>query len=166
MKTRSTILALLLLGPLLAGCADSGASNRDTPRLLGEAQIQRAIVDYERANPPGVGETPTRVIFVSLGHGTVIRDPDPEWFKAVPAGAVLVEPFSACDFQSDGITDKRTGARGVLLQLDHVRWQNDDRATVEATTWIAKGLGAINEYHLVRQQGRWLVQERQSLGSA
>jgi hypothetical protein len=165
MKPRLMIFAFLMLGLTFPGCAGSGTSNGESPKLLGETQIRAAIIDYESANPPSVGETPIKVIFVSLGHGKDNADPEPELFKAIPAGKVLVEPYSACDFQSDGITENRTGARGVLLQLGNVRWANDDRATVEGTTWAAKGLGAVNEYHVVKEQGRWLVKKRQSLGS-
>jgi len=161
----AALVFFLMLAPLLPGCA-SDPDGKDSPRLAAEEQIRFVIIAYERTDAPGVGETPPRVLFVSGGQGTDYRELGEKFFAQIPSGPVRVEPYSACDFQPGGATDKRTGARGVLLQLGDVHWENDDQATVYATTWVAKGLGAVNVYHMIKSDGKWFVKERQSMGSA
>lgn len=168
MHHRSAVaFAFFFLAASLPGCASGPqAGDADSPRMTGEQQIRAAIIGHELAAPPTVDQIPAKVIFVSLGHATENREPDEDLLKLLPAGALPAKPFSACDFEPGGATDKLTGARGVVLQLGDIRWENDDRATVQATVWAAKGLGAVNVFHMTKEGGKWIVKTRQEMGAA
>ena len=162
----STFLATLLAAWLLSSCAPYGRDSGDSPRLAAERQIYLAVIGRPAAQPPTLTLTPIKVLFVSLGQQSEQTDPDPSLLLLVPHSALAIEPFSACDFLPSAIVDHRTGARGLVLQLGPIRWENDDQANLTATTWLAQGLGQMQVHHLTLKNGQWTIQQSQPLGPA
>jgi hypothetical protein len=162
----ATLLVTLLVIPLMTSCAAHWQDDADSPRHLAERQIFAAVIAHQAAQPAHVAQVTTKVLFVSVGQQSENDDPDQAILLLIQPGPVAVEPFSACDFAPAGIIEHRTGARGLLLQLGAVRWENDDQANLTATTWDAQGSGVRQVYHMAKKNGQWIVQECRPFGAA
>jgi hypothetical protein len=84
-----------------------------------------------------------------------------------PSGAVLgrlrslapgVQPFSQCRVSGrDGVVDRTTGARGVILQVARFTWRHATAADVVGGYYLTHRQAASFRYHLEHHDGRWAV---------
>jgi hypothetical protein len=84
-----------------------------------------------------------------------------------PRGAVLgrlrslapgVQPFSQCRVSGrDGVVDRTTGARGVILQVTRFTWPHATAADVVGGYYLTHRQAASFRYHLERHDGQWAV---------
>lgn len=93
------------------------------------------------------------VFFLSRGEDT---DPSDEFMRRFESVS-RVRKFSECNKRGEGVTDKKTGERGMILEIHGVEWINDAAVKVGVTTY-AWGWGQSGSVcHVVRDDGRWVV---------
>jgi hypothetical protein len=84
-----------------------------------------------------------------------------------PRGAMLgrlrrlapgVQPFSQCRVSGrDGVVDRTTGARGVILQVARCTWRHATAVDVVGGYYLTHRHAASFRYHLEHHDGRWAV---------
>ena len=83
-------------------------------------------------------------------------DPSDEFMQRF-SGLPGVRKFSQGNKRGDGVTDKKTGERGIILDVHRIEWVNDAEVKVGAGTY-AWGMGQSGSVcHVVRENGRWAV---------
>ena len=165
MKYRAAIIWAVLL-VATASCSPVEDSSDPSPRLRGQNEILAAVVSFEAEQPHHVEFMPAKVLFVGVGQIAEMQDPAPAVLAMVKPGNLKVEPFSGCEFQNAGIIERKTGARGILIQFGPVNWENNDNASAEVSIWIANGVGLRYIFHVFKTSGKWIVVDNKSLGSA
>ena len=69
-----------------------------------------------------------------------------------------VQPFSQCRVSGrDGVVDRTTGARGVILQVARVTWPHATAADVVGGYYLTHRQAASFRYHLELHDSRWAV---------
>ena len=93
------------------------------------------------------------VFFLSRGEDT---DPSDEFMRRFE-GMAHVRKFSQCNKRGDGVTDKKTGKRGMILKLHRIEWINDAEVEVGVGTY-AWGWGqSWSVCRVVRDNNEWVV---------
>ena len=95
------------------------------------------------------------VFFLSRGEDTDPSDEFMRRFVDMPG----VRKFSQGNKRGDGVTDKRTGERGVILKVHRIEWISDAEVKVGTGTY-AWGMGQSGYVCRVgRDNGRWIVKD-------
>jgi hypothetical protein len=99
------------------------------------------------------------VFFLSAGEGGEERDPSDEFMQRFVGHRLVVKKLSECMF-ANRVKDIETGADGVILYIDEIKWINRREVEVDAR-WYVGPLSARGElYHVAYEGRRWIVKSR------
>jgi hypothetical protein len=120
--------------------------------LTAEADNIAEAVFRNQVSEEGKSE-PDAVFFLSRGENA---DPNDEFMRRFE-GMPRVRRFSQCNKRGDGVTDKKTGARGMILKIYWIEWINDAEVKVGVGTY-AWGWGQSGSVcRVVRGNTGWVV---------
>ena len=74
-------------------------------------------------------------------------------------GMRLVRRFSQSKKVTDGVKDKETGERGIILDVHRIVWLNNAEVKVGVGTYVWGGGQSGSVCRVVREGGRWAVKE-------
>jgi hypothetical protein len=143
--TVSVVLMLSLLSLSSTEAQDSG-------RTIAELSIREAVIRFQIKS----WDLAANSYCVSLNN----KDPDGEFLRRFYPLPVKSE--SACRKRTGpgaqmSVTDKATGKRSVIFDIGSIRWLGETDAEVDGGYLCGSLCMAAGTYHVVREEGRWVV---------
>jgi hypothetical protein len=115
--------------------------------------VGEAVFRYQLQQPVADAPQPSR--YYLAWHG---RDPEAAVLQRLQRLGPAVHPFSRCRVTArDGVVDRTTGARGVILQVARCTWPHATAADVVGGYYLTHRQAASFRYHLEPHDGRWAV---------
>lgn len=85
------------------------------------------------------------------------EDPSDEFMKRFERNAPPVKKFSQGTKRSDGITDKDSGQRGIVLGVGKIQWLNDSKVEVIGSCFADTDNLMEFVYDIIREGKQWIV---------
>ena len=118
-----------------------------------EEAVSTAVFQYQLQQPLVDAPHPLRYYVARYG-----RDPSRTLLGRLQRLAPRVQPFSQCRVSGrDGVVDRTTGARGVILQVARLTWRHATAADVVGGYYLTHQQAASFRYDLKPHDGRWAV---------
>jgi hypothetical protein len=118
-----------------------------------EAVVCEAVFQYQLRQP--LTDTPHPLCYYLARQG---RDPDEVLLGRLRRLTPGVQPFSQCRVSGrEGIVDRVTGARGVILQVARLTLLHATAAGAVGGYYLTHRQAARFRYHLVPDGGQWAV---------
>jgi hypothetical protein len=118
-----------------------------------EATVCEAVFRYQLQQPPVDAPQPLRYYLARRG-----RDPDDALLRRLQALTPQVQPLSACRVTArDGVLDRATGARGVILQVARLTWVHAAAVDVIGGYYLTHRHAAGLTYHVESEGQQWVV---------
>jgi hypothetical protein len=118
-----------------------------------EEVVCEAVFQYQLRQPLADAPQPLRYYVARQG-----RDPSGPLLCRLRSLASGVQPFSQCWVSGrEGVVDRTTGARGVILQVARLAWQHATAVDVVGGYYLTHRQAASFRYHLEHHDGRWAV---------
>jgi hypothetical protein len=118
-----------------------------------EEAVCEAVFQYQLQQPLADAPHPLRYYVARQG-----RDPSGTVLGRLRRLTPGVQPFSQCRVSGrDGVVDRTTGARGVILQVARVTWPHATAVDVVGGYYLTHRQAASFRYHLEPHDGRWAV---------
>jgi hypothetical protein len=118
-----------------------------------EEAVCEAVFQYQLQQPLEDAPHPLRYYVARQG-----RDPREAVLGRLRRLTPGVQPFSQCRVSGrDGVVDRTTGARGVILQVARVTWPHATAADVVGGYYLTHRQAASFRYHLEPHDSRWAV---------
>jgi hypothetical protein len=115
--------------------------------------VCEAVFQYQLRQPLADAPQPLRYYVARQG-----RDPSGALLGRLQRLAPGVQPFSQCRVSGrDGVVDRTTGARGVILQVARLARQHATAVDVVGGYYLTHRQAASFRYHLEHHDGRWVV---------
>lgn len=128
------------------------AVGRD-PRVLLEEEICEAVFRYQLQQPLVDQPQPPRYYLALWG-----RDPGEALLCRLRELTPWVQPLSQCRVSArDGVTDRATGAGGVIVQVARLAWVHAAAVDVVGGYYITHRHAAGLRYRAVSEGSRWSV---------
>ncbi|MEN6372640.1 MAG: hypothetical protein ABFD64_11585 [Armatimonadota bacterium] len=166
-----SFLAVLILLPSIAFTAVSPrffelykdmsvATPQANDRSAQENVIKEAVFRYQ------IKQTKDKIYFLSVGE-TGNADPSDEFMSRFKNNHPPVKKWSQSKYTSmQGVRDKTTGARGVILTINSIKWKNGMNAEVEGSYFWNVRASAGYRYTVVKKNGVWTVVNTKKLFQA
>jgi hypothetical protein len=123
------------------------------PDARQEEAVCVAVFQYQLRQPLADAPPPLRYYLARQG-----RDPSGTLLGLLQRLAPGVQPFSQCRVSGrDGVVDRTTGARGVILQVTRLTWRHVTAADVVGGYYLTHRQAASFRYDLEHRDGRWAV---------
>jgi hypothetical protein len=118
-----------------------------------EAAVCEAVFRYQLQQPLIDPPQPPRYYLALRG-----RDPDAALLRRLGAVRPGIQPFSHCRVTArDGVLDRATGARGVILQVARLTLLHAAAADAVGGYYLTHQQAASFRYRLEHHDGRWAV---------
>jgi hypothetical protein len=118
-----------------------------------EVAVGEAVFRYQLQQPLADAPQPSHSYLALQG-----RDPQAAILYRLQRLGRAVHPFSHCRVTArDGVVDRTTGARGVILQVARFSWPHATAADVVGGYYLTHRQAASFRYHLEPHDGRWAV---------
>jgi hypothetical protein len=118
-----------------------------------EEAVGEAVFQYQLRQP--LADAPHLLRYYVAWYG---RDPETAVLHRLQRLGPAVHPFSHCRVTArDGVVDRTTGARGVILQVARCTWPHATAADVVGGYYLTHRQAASFRYHLEPHDGRWAV---------
>jgi hypothetical protein len=118
-----------------------------------EAAVCEAVFHYQLQQP--LADAPQRPRYYVTWQG---RDPDDALLCQLRARGSEVQPLSQCRVTArDGVVDRKTGARGVILQVARLTWVHAAAADVVGGYYITHRQAASFRYRVAQDGQHWAV---------
>ena len=128
-----------------------------------ENSIQEAVFRHQFEHNVSGQQQTAEVYFLSVkiqddstGYWNNI-DPRDELLSKFADNEPPVRPFSKCITSVRGVFDKDTGERGLLFQVDEIRWITLYKVEVDGGYYEAGLSSSVNIYYLEYIEGQWIV---------
>jgi hypothetical protein len=119
---------------------------------LAEA-VCAAVFAYQLRQPLADAPLPLRYYVARQG-----RDPSGALLGCLQRLAPGVQPFTQCRVSGrDGVVDRVTGARGVILQVARLTWRHATAAEVVGGYYLTHRQAASFRYDLEPHDSQWAV---------
>jgi hypothetical protein len=143
----------------LGEASDASAPRRRRAAPLGsaheglEAAVGATVFRYQLQQPL-VDSPPSPRYYLALrGH-----DPDAALLRQLSAITPGIQPVSHCRVTArDGVLDRATGARGVIVQVARVAWVHAVAVEVVGGYYITHRHAASFRYHVEPDGQQWAV---------
>jgi hypothetical protein len=144
---------------LLGKTSDASAPRRRRTGSLGsapeglEAAVGETVFRYQLQQPL-VDSPPSPRYYLALrGH-----DPDEALLRQLSAVTPGIQPFSRCRVTArDGVLDRVSGARGVIVQVARFAWVHAAAVDVVGGYYITHRHAASFRYHVEPDGQQWAV---------
>jgi hypothetical protein len=148
MRAISGAVPVLLMLLLLS---QSSTEAQDSGRTIAELSIREAVIRFQIKS----WDLAANSYCVSLNN----KDPDGEFLRRFYP--LPVKGASACRKRTGpgaqmSVADK-TGKRSVIFDIGSIRWLGETDADVDGGYLCGSLCMAAGTYHVVREEGRWVV---------
>lgn len=118
-----------------------------------EAAVCEAVFRYQLQQPLADAPQPPRYYLARQG-----RDPDEALLQRLRALVSEVQPLSQCRVSArEGVVDRATGARGVIVQVARLAWVHAAAVNVVGGYYITHRHAAGLRYHVEHDGHHWAV---------
>jgi hypothetical protein len=118
-----------------------------------EEAVCEAVFRYQLRQPLADAPQPSRYYLARQG-----RDPDAAFLGRLNAVAPGVQPLSRCRVSArDGVVDRVTGARGVIVQVTRLTWVHAAAVDVVGGYYLTHRQAAGLCYHVEHDGHHWAV---------
>jgi hypothetical protein len=118
-----------------------------------EAAVCEAVFGYQLQQPLIDPPQPPRYYVALRG-----RDPDAALLRRLGAVRPGIQPFSHCRVTArDGVLDRATGARGVIVQVARLAWVHAAAVDVVGGYYLTHRQAASFRYEVGPDGHRWAV---------
>jgi hypothetical protein len=118
-----------------------------------EAAVCETVFRYQLQQPLSDVPQPLRYYLALRG-----RDPDEALLRRLGAVRPGVQPFSRCRVTArDGVRDRATRARGVIVQVARLAWEHAAAVDVVGGYYLTHRQAASFRYAVEPRDGRWAV---------
>jgi hypothetical protein len=118
-----------------------------------EEAVCEAIFRYQLRQP--LADAPQPLGYYLARQG---RDPDDAFLRRLRALAPGVQPLSRCRVSArDGVVDRVTGTRGVIVQVTRLTWVHAAAVDVTGGYYLTHRQAAGLRYHVEHDGRRWAV---------
>jgi hypothetical protein len=129
------------------------AAGGRSPRIIPEEEICAAVFRYQLQQPLADQPQPPRYYLALQGH-----DPWETLLSRLRDLTPYVQPFSQCRVSArDGVMDRATGARGVIVQVARLAWVHATAVDAVGGYYITHRHAAGLRYRAVSEGSRWRV---------
>jgi hypothetical protein len=126
---------------------------RPPSRARLEAAVCEAVLRYQLHQPLVDPPHPPRYYVALRG-----RDPKTTLLRRLRAIMPRVQPLSQCRVTArEGVLDRTTGARGVIVQVARLAWVHAAAVDVVGGYYITHRHAASFRYHVVHDGRKWAV---------
>jgi hypothetical protein len=116
-------------------------------------EVYAAVFQYQLRQP--LADAPHALGYYLARQG---RDPSEALLARLRGLAPGVQPLSQCQVSGrEGVVDRTTGARGVILQVARLSLRHAAAADVVGGYYLTHRQAASFRYRLERHDGRWAV---------
>jgi hypothetical protein len=123
------------------------------PRASPDDAIYEAVFRYHLQQH--ATEQPHPILYYLSLRG---RDPGEDLLRRVWTLASQVQPLSQCRVSArDGVTDRKTGARGLIVEVSSLRWLHVTAAEVVGGYYATPWQAAAIHYRVEPDGGQWAV---------
>jgi hypothetical protein len=123
------------------------------PSVLQEEEICEAVFRYQLQQPLADRPQPPRYYLALRG-----RDPREAFLRRLRDLTPWVQPLSQCRVTArDGVIDRATGARGVIVQVTRLAWVHAAAVDVVGGYYIGPLHAAGLRYRVEFNRRRWTV---------
>ncbi|HWC18061.1 MAG TPA: hypothetical protein VG498_13660 [Terriglobales bacterium] len=146
-----SIISILLV---FTSACSSPLSKAD--RLSQEDDIREAIFRYQfNHNASGQQKNAS---FYCLSVGENHNDPTDELLKRFADHKPPVRKVSDCQVHPfTGVSDNRTGTRGLILRVSGITWISDKKVKAEGGYYEGSLSSSGNTYTVIKEHGKWTV---------
>ena len=137
-------LAAVLFVVILAGCSRSTVD-----RTKEENRIREAVFEYQ------MGKYDASVFFLSIGE--VAGDPNTEIMSHFVGHVPPVKPASQGIVGGGESVNDSEGNTGVIIKAAAVKWISDTEVEVKGGYFAGAKNASGDTYHVVLQNGEWVV---------
>jgi hypothetical protein len=135
----------------------SRGSGRLRPPKTSDARATEAVCEavfrYQLQQPFGDQPRPSGYYLALLGH-----DPDNALLRRLSALTPVIHPLSHCRVTArNGVLDRATGARGVIIQVARLAWVHAAAADVVGGYYITHRHAAAFRYGVEPEGPCWAV---------
>jgi hypothetical protein len=121
--------------------------------LIPEEEICEAVFRYQLQQPLADQPQPPRYYLALRG-----RDPGQAFLRRLRDLTRWVQPLSQCRVTArDGVIDRTTGARGVIVQVTRLAWVHAAAVDVVGGYYIGRRHAAGLRYHVESDGRQWTV---------
>jgi hypothetical protein len=139
--------------PLPPSRPSSAGSNRARPYERLDAVIAEAVFGYHLQRLLADQPSPLRYYLALCG-----RDPDEALLRRLQTIAAGVEPRSQCRVSArTGVTDRATGAAGVILEVTSLSWIHVAAVEVVGGYYVTPWHAAALRYRVEWTREQWVV---------
>ena len=121
-------------------------------RAVEEANIVEAVFRYQIAEESR--SESNGIVFLSLGSDA---SPTDEFMRRF-ADTQVVRKFSQANKRGDGVTDKKTGERGIILEVHRLEWISDADVKVVVGTYAWSWGQTGSDCRVAHETDKWVVQ--------
>jgi hypothetical protein len=140
----------------------AGPLSSPTPDARLEDAICDAVFRYQLQQLPADAPQPLHYYLARQG-----RDPDGAFLSRLRALVPGVQPLSRCRVSArDGVVDRGTGARGVIMQVTRLTWVHAAAVDVVGGYYLTHRQAAGLRYHVAHEGHQWVVTAVQLLWRA
>ena len=120
--------------------------------------IREAVFRWQFEQNGSYQKQSAKVYFLEVGEKE--GDPSAEFIKRFAGNKPPVRKRSECNIDmrtNVGVTDKKTGEKGLILRVWKIEWKSDTEVDVKGG-YYEHGLSASgNTYTLKKKNGKWTV---------
>jgi hypothetical protein len=118
-----------------------------------EAAVCETVFRHQLQHPLADAPQPRRYYVARQG-----RDPDAALVRRLQDLTLSVQPLSQCRVTArEGVVDRATGARGVIVQVARLTWGHAAAVDVVGGYYLTHRQAASFRYHVAHDGHRWAV---------
>jgi len=130
----------------------------DDARKRQEDDVREAVFRWQFEHNASYQQRDAGVYFLEVGEKE--GDPSDEFIKRFAGNKPPVRKRSECSVnmrRSVGVSDKKTGEKGLILSIRKIEWKSDTEVDVQGG-YYEHGLSSSgNTYTLKKEKGKWKV---------
>jgi hypothetical protein len=140
--------------------------NAEEKKAADQEDILEAVFRYQFSHNDSFIKSSAGAYYLSLGgtlnlKGTDVSD---EFLKRFDGNKPSVLRYSEADVDVvKGVTDKRTGVKGLIFEVRTIEWVSEDEVKVEGGYYENGTSSSGEEYTVKREGGKWVVKSSKGL---
>jgi hypothetical protein len=145
---KNIVILLLLFALGAVGFSD------DATRKNHEDDIFEAVFRWQFEHNASGQQQKANVYFLKIGEK---GDPSDVFMRRFAEHKPPVRKVSACTANTEGVSDKKTGEKGLIFRVESMKWKSDTEVDVKGGYYEAGLSGSGNTYTLKKGKGKWNV---------
>ncbi len=127
------------------------------PRWRTEDDIRDAVFRYQMRHNASALQQKTGAFYLSINTLGFDRSPSDGFIARFRGCKPPVRGVACCIAEADGVRDRRTGDKGIVLRVGRIRWVSSTEVDVDGGYFEGGVSASGNTYRVVKRGLRWVV---------